>query len=136
MSLADRNVNVITAAALAGTRDGSATDCFSYCLVCRADYIGYNQRGCRLHSTGLLCLKIAYACCLRMMRAGSYIIFSIQFGDNIQTTRQLRNAVFAKFFDKSYLLLINFVCYYMRYRVIYFQCLCYLALPLCIVSII
>jgi len=25
----------------------------------------------------------------------------IQFGDNIQTTRQLRSAVFAKFFDKS-----------------------------------
>ena len=25
----------------------------------------------------------------------------IQFGDNIQTARQLRNAVFAKFFDKS-----------------------------------
>jgi len=40
---------------------------------------------------------------LRMMRAGSYIIFlnSLQFGDNIQTARQLRNAVFAKFFDKS-----------------------------------
>jgi len=27
--------------------------------------------------------------------------FFIQFGDNIQTARQLRNAVFAKFFDKS-----------------------------------
>ena len=25
----------------------------------------------------------------------------IQFGDNIQTARQLRNAVFAEFFDKS-----------------------------------
>jgi len=25
----------------------------------------------------------------------------IQFGDNIQTARQLRSAVFAKFFDKS-----------------------------------
>jgi len=25
----------------------------------------------------------------------------LQFGDNIQTARQLRNAVFAKFFDKS-----------------------------------
>jgi len=25
----------------------------------------------------------------------------IQFGDNIQTARQLRNAVFSKFFDKS-----------------------------------
>ena len=25
----------------------------------------------------------------------------IKFGDNIQTARQLRNAVFAKFFDKS-----------------------------------
>jgi len=25
----------------------------------------------------------------------------IQFGENIQTARQLRNAVFAKFFDKS-----------------------------------
>jgi len=25
--------------------------------------------------------------------------FKIQFGDNIQTARQLRNAVFAKFFD-------------------------------------
>jgi len=49
----------------------------------------------------LLCLKTAYACCLRMMRAGSYIIFFIQFGDNIQTARQLRSAVFAKFFDKS-----------------------------------
>ena len=36
-----------------------------------------------------------------MMRAGSYIIFFIQFGDNIQTARQLRSAVFAKFFDKS-----------------------------------
>jgi len=38
-----------------------------------------------------------------MMRAGMqlYIIFLIQFGDNIQTARQLRNAVFAKFFDKS-----------------------------------
>ena len=47
-----------------------------------------------------------------MMRAGSYIIFFIQFGDNIQTARQLRNAVVAKFFDKSFLLLINFVCYY------------------------
>ena len=58
----------------------------------------------------------------------------IQFGDNIQTARQLRNAVFAEFFDKSQLLLINFVCFFMRYRVIYFQCLCYLALPLCIVS--
>jgi len=50
----------------------------------------------------LLCLKIAYACCLRMMRAGSYTIFFIQFGDNIQTARQLRSAVFAKFFDKLY----------------------------------
>jgi len=59
-----------------------------------------------------------------MMRAGSYIIFFIQFGDNIQTARQLRSAVFAKFFDKSYLLLINFVCYFMRYRAIYFRCLC------------
>jgi len=47
----------------------------------------------------------------------------IQFGDNIQTARQLRNAVFANFFDKSYLLLINFVCFFMRYRVIHFQCL-------------
>jgi len=28
-------------------------------------------------------------------------IFFIQFGNNIQTARQLRNAVFAKFFDKS-----------------------------------
>jgi len=28
-------------------------------------------------------------------------IFLIQFGDNIQTARQLRNAVFAEFFDKS-----------------------------------
>ena len=28
-------------------------------------------------------------------------IFFIQFGDNIQTARQLRNVVFAKFFDKS-----------------------------------
>jgi len=28
-------------------------------------------------------------------------IFFIQFGDNIQIARQLRNAVFAKFFDKS-----------------------------------
>jgi len=46
----------------------------------------------------LLCLKIAYACCLRMMCVGSYIIFFIQF---IQTARQLRNAGFAKFFDKS-----------------------------------
>jgi len=34
-----------------------------------------------------------------MMRAGSYINIFIQFGDNIQTARQLRNAVFAKFFD-------------------------------------
>jgi len=25
----------------------------------------------------------------------------VQFGDNIQTARQLRNAVFAKFFDNS-----------------------------------
>ena len=59
----------------------------------------------------------------------------IQFDDNIQTARQLRNTVFAEFFDKSQLLLINFVCFFMCYRVIYFQCLCYLALPLCIVSI-
>ena len=29
------------------------------------------------------------------------IFFKIQFDDNIQTARQLRNAVFAKFFDKS-----------------------------------
>ena len=29
---------------------------------------------------------------------GPYVIFFIQFGDNIQTARQLRNAVFAKFF--------------------------------------
>jgi len=37
-----------------------------------------------------------------MMRAGSCIIFlKIQFGDNIQTARQLRNAVFAKFFDNA-----------------------------------
>jgi len=37
-----------------------------------------------------------------MMRAGSYIIFFyIKVGDNIQTARQLRHAVFAKFFDKS-----------------------------------
>jgi len=43
-------------------------------------------------------------------------------------------AKIAKFFDKSQLLLVNFVCYFMRYRVIYFQCLCYLALPLCLVS--
>jgi len=35
----------------------------------------------------------------------------IQFGDNIQTARQLHDAVFAKFRDKSQLLLINFVCY-------------------------
>ena len=69
-----------------------------------------------------------------MMRAGSYIIFFIQVGDTIQTARQLPNAVVAKFFDKSELLLINSVCYFMRHRVIYFQCLCYLALPLCIVS--
>ena len=41
---------------------------------------------------------------------------------------------FAKFFDKSQLSLVNYVCYILRYRVIYFQCLCYLALPLCIVS--
>jgi len=27
-------------------------------------------------------------------------IFFIQFGDNIQTSRQLRNAVFVRFFDK------------------------------------
>ena len=27
----------------------------------------------------LLCLKIAYACCLRMMRAGSYIVFLYNF---------------------------------------------------------
>jgi len=54
----------------------------------------------RTFCRSLLCLKIAYACCLRMMRAGSYIIFFIQFGDNIQTARQLRNAVFGKFFDK------------------------------------
>jgi len=58
----------------------------------------------------------------------------IQFCDNIQTARQLRNADFAKFFNKSQLFLINYVCYFMRYRVIYFQCLCYFALPLCIVS--
>ena len=31
---------------------------------------------------------------------GLHNIF-IQFGDNIQTARQLRSAVFAKFFDKS-----------------------------------
>ena len=68
------------------------------------------------------------------MLVGSYIIFFIQFGDTIQTARQLPNAVVAKFFDKSELLLINSVCCYMRYRVIYFQCLCYLALPLCTVS--
>jgi len=43
-------------------------------------------------------------------------------------------AKIAKFFDKSQLLLVNFVCYFTRYRVIYFQCLCYLALPLCVVS--
>jgi len=36
-----------------------------------------------------------------MMRAGSYIIFSIQFDDNIHAARQLRNAVFAEFFDES-----------------------------------
>jgi len=42
------------------------------------------------------------------------------------------NAVFAKFFNKSQLLLINFVCFFMRYHITYFQCLCYLALPLCI----
>jgi len=47
------------------------------------------------------CEFITSACCLRMMRAGSYMIFFIQFGDNIQTARQLRNAVLAKFFDKS-----------------------------------
>ena len=39
----------------------------------------------------------------------------------------------------SYFKLTPFLCLYicqdiMRYRVIYFQCLCYLALPLCIVS--
>ena len=45
-------------------------------------------------------------------------IFFIQFDDNIQTARQLHNAVFAKFFYKSYLLLLI-----LRYRVIYFQCL-------------
>jgi len=33
------------------------------------------------------------------------------------------------------LLLISLVCYYMRYRVIYFQCLCYLVLPLYIVGL-
>jgi len=31
----------------------------------------------------------------------SQILTFIQFGDNIQTARQLRNAVFAEFFDKS-----------------------------------
>ena len=54
-----------------------------------------------LFCRSLLCLKIAYACCLWMMRVGSYIIFFIQFGDNIQTSRQLRSAVFVRFFDKS-----------------------------------
>jgi len=29
------------------------------------------------------------------------LLILTQFGDNIQTSRQLRNAVFAKFFDKS-----------------------------------
>jgi len=41
---------------------------------------------------------------------------------------------FTEFFGKSQLLLINFMCFFMLYYVIYFQCLCYLALPLCIVS--
>ena len=50
------------------------------------------------------------------MCAGNYIF--IQFGDNIQTARQLRKSVFA-------------MC---ANRVIYFQCLSYLELPLCIVS--
>ena len=38
-----------------------------------------------------------------MIRARSYmyIIFFIQFGDNIQTTRHLCNTVFAKFFENS-----------------------------------
>ena len=40
-------------------------------------------------------------CCLRMMRAGSYILFFIQFGDNIQTARQLRNAVNGDCFVRS-----------------------------------
>jgi len=40
-----------------------------------------------------------------------FIFIFIQFGDNIQTARQLHDAVFAKFRDKSQLLLINYVCY-------------------------
>jgi len=36
--------------------------------------------------------------------------------------------------DETIETIFNYVRYFMRYRVIYFQCLCYLALPLCIVS--
>jgi len=52
-----------------------------------------------------------------------------QSGDNVRTARQLRGAVLAKFFDGSELLLVDYVCCFMRCRVIYFRCLCYLASP-------
>jgi len=59
----------------------------------------------------------------------------MQFVDNVRTARQLRSAVLVKFFDGSELLLVDYVCCFMRCRVTYFQCLGYLAPPLCVVGL-
>jgi len=50
--------------------------------------------------------KFTVSACLCMLFANDarrqlHNIFYIKVGDNIQTAHQLRNAVFAKFFDKS-----------------------------------
>jgi len=58
----------------------------------------------------------------------------IQFGDNIQYSHASYAMLFLLNSLISQLLLINYVCYFLRYRVTYFQRLCYLALLLCIVN--
>jgi len=59
----------------------------------------------------------------------------IQFGDNIQYSHASYAMLFLLNSLISQLLLINYVCYFLRYRVTYFQRLCYLALLVCIVNI-
>jgi len=58
---------------------------------------------------GLLYQKTACACCLRVMRAGSCIVF-YAIWRQYRTVRQLRSAVFAKLFDGSQLC----VCVYIQ----------------------
>jgi len=66
----------------------------------RARYLFVLLAFCR----SLLCLKTAYTHAVYTTDARRQLHnrpISIQFGDNIQTERQLRNAVFDKFFENS-----------------------------------